>query len=306
MSNRKERGSAPLLATKLYVPSPRPDLVPRKHLLHRLDEALRQGHRLTLVCAPAGYGKTMLVAEWLSGFRLLTQPTGNQQAKAQTVTAWLSLDEEDNDPARFLAYLLAALQAAHIETTQTTQGLSDSAPQPLVGATSRHADPEREQRETEWVKSLVTAIINDIAAGFSAPSSTQISNRQGRFVLVLDDYHRIRSPTVHAALQILLDHQPPSMHLVIITREDPPLMLARRRALGQLTEIRVGDLRFTAEETADFFQHTMGLNLTPKWIAALEARTEGWIAGLQLAAISLKGRRGRFRSNLHRESSLCD
>jgi len=208
----------------------------------------------------------------------------------KTATAWLSLDEEDNDPVRFFAYLFAVMQTAHIEIGQAAQELLDSAPRSPVEPTPLDAGPAYEQRETEWVKSLATALINDIVAKLSIPSPDQGSSRRAHFVLVLDDYHRIRSPTLHTALQMLLDRQPPSMHLVIITREDPPLMLARQRALGRLTEIRVGDLRFTAEEAAEFFRRTMGLNLTAEAIADLEARTEGWIAGLQLAAISLKGR----------------
>jgi LuxR family maltose regulon positive regulatory protein len=235
--------SASLLTTKLYVPPLRPSFVSRSRLVEWLDEGLRRGHRLTFVSAPAGYGKTTLVAEWLRGLR---RPV-----------AWLSLDESDSDPIRFLAYLVAALQQVDDAIGQGIQGALQSPQLPPV-------------------ESLVTALINDIAAQPVA------------FVLVLDDYYLIGDLAVHEAVGFLLEHQPLQMHLVVVTREDPPLPLPRLRAQGQMTELRTSDLRFTAAEAAAFLNRAMGLNLAPEEVSALEAKTEGWIAGLQLAAVSLQ------------------
>ncbi len=173
--------------------------------------------------------------------------------------AWLSLDEGDNDLTRFLTYLVAALQtiAAHIGEA-TLAALQSPQPPPA--------------------ETLLTALINEIA---TIPES---------FVLVLDDYHVIDAKPIEEALSFLLEHLPPQMHLVIATREDPPLPLARLRARGQLTELRAAELRFTSGEAAEFLNRTMGLGLSADDVTALEARTEGWIAGLQLAALSLQGR----------------
>src|SRR5215469_14747743 len=234
---------APLLATKLYQPRPRAQLVPRVQLVERLQQGLSGA--LTLASAPAGFGKTTLISQWLAG---CARPV-----------AWLSLDERDNDPARFLTYLVAALQ-----TISATIGagilrvLQASQPPPF--------------------EALLTTLLNDLT---TLPDP---------FVLVLDDYHLIDARPVDHALTFLLDHLPPQMHLVIATREDPSLPLARLRASGQLTELRAADLRFTPAEAADFLTQAMGLSLSADDVAALEARTEGWIAGLQLAAISLQGR----------------
>lgn len=233
-----------LLATKLYIPPVRKNLVPRPRLVRLLDEAHQQDKKLILVSASAGYGKTTLVADWL----------GSVEIK----TAWLSLDPSENDPARFLAYLIAALQQIDKNIGGKTLGMLQS-PQPLP--------PEI----------VLTALINEIAA--VAPP----------FMLVFDDYHVIESMPVHQQLTFLVEHQPPQMHLVIVTREDPPLPLARLRARGQLTEIRQEELRFSLAECADFLQRGMGLNLSAEDITALERRTEGWIVGLQLAALSLQG-----------------
>ncbi len=233
-----------LLATKLYIPPARKNLVPRPRLVQRLDEASQQGQKLLLVSASAGYGKTTLVTEWLRGIH--------------TKTTWLSLDRTDNDPARFLAYLIAALQQIDEHIGENTQAMLQS-PQPLP--------PEV----------VLTALVNEIA---SAPTS---------FILVLDDYHVIEALPIHQQLDFLVEHQPPRMHLVIITREDPPLPLARLRARGQMVEIRQDDLRFSPEESSDFLRRVMGLNLTGDDITTLERRTEGWIAGLQLAALSMQG-----------------
>jgi LuxR family transcriptional regulator, maltose regulon positive regulatory protein len=234
--------STPILATKLYLPPLRPDVVPRPRLIERLDEGL---HRpLTLVAAPAGFGKSTLVAAWLAG--------------RGRPTAWLSLDEGDNDPVRFLAYLVAALRTIAPQIGTGVSGVLQS-PQPPTDA-------------------ILTTLLNEIAA---LPDD---------FILVLDDYHAIDAKPVDAALAFLLEHLPPRMHLVIATREDPPLPLARLRARGQLTELRAADLRFTPAEAAAFLNSAMGLDLSAGEIAALEERTEGWIAGLQLAALSLRGR----------------
>jgi LuxR family maltose regulon positive regulatory protein len=236
----------PLLQTKLYIPPPRPNLVSRPRLIERLNAGLQR--KLTLVSAPAGFGKTTLLSEWV--------------ADCGRPVAWLSLDEGDNDPVRFFTYLVAALQTLDPSLGQAAQGLLGS-PQP--------PPPE----------ALVATLINDIAA-----TSTPL-------VLVLDDYHTIVELTVHEPLGFLLERQPPQMHVVLMTRQDPLLPLSRLRAQGQMTELRASDLQFTNEEAAAFLNQTMGLNLTPDEVAALEARTEGWIAGLQLAALSLAGQADR-------------
>jgi len=232
----------PILATKLYIPPIRPNVVIRPRLLERLNEGLHRN--LTLISAPAGFGKTTLVSEWVEGI--------------ERPAAWLSLDEGDNDPARFLTYLVAALQ-----TIAATIGKG------VVGVLQSPQPPPTE--------AILTALLNDM---------TTIKDQ---FVLVFDDYHVIDAKAVDHALTFLLDHLPPHMHLVIATREDPPLPLARLRVGGQLTEVRVTDLRFTPSEAAGFLNQGMGLTLSAEDIAALERRTEGWIAGLQLAAISLQG-----------------
>jgi len=236
--------SEPLLLTKLYIPPLRPKVVFRPRLIERLNEGLSASRRLTLISAPAGFGKTTLVSEWIAGCGL--------------PVAWLSLDEGDNTPASFLAYLVAALQtiAANIG-----KGV-------LVVLQSPQPPP---------IESILTVLLNEI---------TTIPNN---FVIVLDDYHVIDSKPVDHVLTFLLEHLPPQIHLVIATREDPPLPLARLRARGQLTELRAADLRFTPAEAAEFLNRVMGLNLSVEGIAALAARTEGWIAGLQLAAISMQG-----------------
>ena len=236
---------APILATKLYIPPSRRRVVVRPRLVERLNEGLAAGNKLTLVSAPAGFGKTTLVGEWVAG--------------CGRPAAWLSLDEGDSDPSRFLTYLIAALQTVAPGIGEGVLTVLQS-PQP--------PPPE----------STLTALLNDVAA---IPSDV---------VLVLDDYHVLDAKPVDDALAFLVEHLPPQVHLVIATREDPALPLARLRARGQLTELRAADLRFTPAEAADFLNQVMGLDLTADDIAALETRTEGWIAGLQLAAISLQGR----------------
>jgi LuxR family transcriptional regulator, maltose regulon positive regulatory protein len=235
--------AAPILATKLYKPPLRALSVRRPHLIARLNEGLRR--KLTLVAAPAGFGKTTLVSEWV--------------ASCARPVAWLSLDEGDNDPARFLSYLVTALRTVAPGIGEgTLRALQSPQPPPL--------------------DTLLTSLLNEIAA---VPES---------FVLVLDDYHVIDAKAVDGALTFLIEHQPPQMHLFIATREDPQLPLARLRARGELTELRVADLRFTPAEAAEFLNGVMGLSLSEDDIGRLEARTEGWIAGLQLAAVSMQGR----------------
>jgi len=238
--------STAILATKLYIPQPRSKIVLRPHLIERLNEGLSLGRKLTLISASAGFGKTTLVSEWI--------------ASCGKPVAWLSLDEGDNDPIRFLTYLVAALQtiAANIG-----EGVLSVLQSPLPPST----------------ESILTALLNEIT---TIPDD---------FLLVLDDYHVIDSKPVDDVLTFLLEHLPPQMHLVIASREDPHLPLARLRARGQLTELRVADLRFTPSEAADFLNQVMGLNLSAEDSAAIETRTEGWIVGLQLAALSMQGQK---------------
>jgi hypothetical protein len=237
---------APILATKLYIPASRRRVVLRPRLVERLDEGLAAGNKLALVSAPAGFGKTTLVGEWVAG--------------CGRPAAWLSLDAGDSDPSRFLTYLVAALQtvAPGIGEGLMTVLQSPQAPPPT--------------------KATLTALLNDIA---TIPNDV---------VIVLDDYHVLDARPVDDALAFLVEHLPPQVHIVMATREDPALPLARLRARGQLTELRAADLRFTPSEAAAFLNQVMGLALTGEQIAALDTRTEGWIAGLQLAAISLQGR----------------
>ncbi|HRQ42552.1 MAG TPA: LuxR C-terminal-related transcriptional regulator [Chloroflexota bacterium] len=247
-----------LLQTKLFKPSLRPALINRTHLINRLNESLGIGTlgfavRLVLVCAPAGFGKTTLVSAWLADLT-----TANPQFSGG-VTAWLSLDESDNDPVRFLTYLIAALQTA-------VPGLGETAVKALQSP--QPAPPE----------TILTLLINEI-------SQIDVS-----IVLVLDDYHVIAAPAIHLALSFLIEHLPPQLHLLITSRIDPALPLSRWRAHSQITEIRANDLRFTSDEVQRFFNQMMGLTLSNEEMAALEQRTEGWIVGLQLAALSLQGR----------------
>jgi ATP/maltotriose-dependent transcriptional regulator MalT len=237
-----------LLITKLYIPALDENLVKRPRLIRRLDYV--SGHRLTLVAAPPGFGKTTLLCEWI-------QSTASNPHPPRF--AWLSLDEDDNDPARFWRYFTAALRDLGAGTGTGVMSL----PRP---------------RRTRRVEALLTPLINDL------------SSLRAHSVLVLDDYHLVETPEIHSGITFLLDHLPPTFHLVILSRMDPPLPLARLRARGQLVELRAPDLRFSPEETAAFLNEQMGLNLTPKQIAALDARAEGWIAGLQLAALSMRGR----------------
>ena len=229
-----------LLATKLYPPGLRPGLVPRPRLMARLDEGLARG--LVLTCAPAGYGKTVLLADWAR--------RGGHPA------AWLSLDAGDNDPALFWRHAVAALDRTRPGTGERVA--------PLLGPPAPSS-----------FQGLVTALINDLAGEEEA-------------LLVLDDYHVIGSEQVHESLAFLLEHRPAGIGVVLASRSDPPLGLARLRARGQLTELREAELRFTPAEAGELLQQVAS-GLPDASVAALAARTEGWAAGLQLAALSLRG-----------------
>ena len=231
-----------LLATKLNIPRAR-DLLGRSRLIERLNQGMAR--ELVLVCTPAGFGKTTLLADWAAGARW---PVG-----------WLSLDPEDNDPMRFWRYVVAALD-------RVVDGLAEQV-LPLLTPPS-----------VMWSQGVVTALANQLQA------------TPDELVLVLDDYHVMESRPVHEGMAFLLDHLPPRLHVVISSRSDPPLPLARLRARGQLAELRATDLRFTPEEVSALLRQVWGLDLTAEAIAALEARTEGWGVGLQLAALSLRER----------------
>jgi LuxR family maltose regulon positive regulatory protein len=237
-----------LLETKLYIPQPRRGLVLRPRLSERLDRGAAS--KLVLVSAPAGFGKTTLLTEWLAA--------GPAGPGGERLAAWLSLDRGDNDPASFWAYVIAALRTVASEVGEGALALLD-APQPAP------------------IEVVLTTLLNDLGAV------------AGEIVLVLDDYHVIEGREVQGGMAFLLDHLPPGLHVVIASRADPVLPLARLRARGELAEIRAAQLRFTAEEAAAYLTG-MGLALTARDVAALEGRTEGWIAALQLAALSMQGR----------------
>ena len=234
-----------VLETKLYFPPIRPILVSRPHLVERLQSGLKGS--LTLLSAPAGYGKTTLLGEWRLG------------PGKDTPIAWLSIDSEDNDLGRFLLYICTSLDTVQPGLMLQVQPLLHSLEVP---------NPE----------AVLTLLVN------------QLSLMNQDFMLVLDDYHLITTPAIHRALSFLIDHMPPQMHMVILTRSDPAFPLSRLRARNQLIEIRAEHLRFSLDETAQFLTSVMGLNLSNQDVAALEALTEGWIASLQLAALSLQGR----------------
>ncbi|HEU0296017.1 MAG TPA: LuxR C-terminal-related transcriptional regulator [Anaerolineales bacterium] len=234
--------SSPILVTKLYIPPHHPKVVARPRLIERLNEGLHR--KLTLISAPAGFGKTTLVSEWIARY-------GGQ-------VAWLSLDEGDSDPTRFLTYFIAALRTV---APNIGEGVLDSL----------------QSSQPPLTETILTALLNEISA---VPTD---------FVLVLDDYHIVDARAVDHALTLLVEHLPTQMHLVITTREDPALPISRLRARAQLTELRAADLRFTPSEAAEFLNQIVGLNLSAEDVAILETRTEGWIAGLQLAALSMQG-----------------
>ncbi|MEM7112127.1 MAG: LuxR C-terminal-related transcriptional regulator [Chloroflexota bacterium] len=232
-----------LLQTKLFIPSSRAALVPRPQLIERLNEG--QTGKLTLVSAPAGYGKTTLICEWI--------------AESKRPFAWLSLDSNDRDPERFFAYLIAAIQTIQDDFGQELLDFLETA-------------------QPSSVEQVATRLINECST-ISEP-----------IVLVLDDYHVLDSKPVDDILVFLLIHLPAHIHLVITTREDPSFSLSRMRVRGELTELRIADLRFSEEEATQFLNQGMDLNLTTSEIGQLELRTEGWAAGLQMAALSMRGR----------------
>ncbi|HET8840969.1 MAG TPA: AAA family ATPase, partial [Ktedonobacteraceae bacterium] len=232
----------PILTTKLYLPRLRPNAVSRPRLIERLNEGLHR--KLTLVSAPAGFGKTTLVSAWAESIK---RPT-----------AWLSLDEGENDPTRFLTYLVAAIQ-----TVVAGAG---------AGVLSALQSPQPSPPEA-----ILTDLLNEL------------TTIRDPFVLVLDDYHVIEAQAVDQILASLVEHLPSHLHLVIATRSDPHLPLARLRARDHVTELRAADLRFTSSEAAAFLGQVMGFTLSAEDNAALERRTEGWIAGLQFAALAMQG-----------------
>jgi len=238
----------PLLRTKLYLPPPRLNLVPRSRLLERLSNALT--HALTLISAPAGFGKTTLLQEWISGYDL--------------TLAWLSIDSGDNDAIRFWLYVLAAIQIIEPEIGKS-----------VVTALQTPQPPP--------INSLLIELINEISDRSKA-HATQC------WLLVLDDYHLITESDVHDSLIFFLDHLPSQMHLIISTRSDPPWPLARLRARRKMIEIRTEDLRFSYQEATTFLNTVMKLGISNKNVIALENRTEGWIVGLQMAALSMQNK----------------
>jgi len=245
-----------LLATKFYIPPVRPELVSRYRLIEQLTTGLH--HKLTLISAPAGFGKTTLIGEW---FKTILN-NGGKTDQAGYKVAWLSLDNGDNDLSRFLNYFVTALSRVDGGETAIGEG----------------AIKVLQSTQSPPVETVLTTLINTLASV------------KGKIIFVLDDYHLIDSQPVHDAVSYFIEKMPSQIHLVIATREDPLLPIPRLRVRDMLTELRASDLRFTSSEVVDFLSRVMGLNLQIADIAALETRTEGWIAGLHLAAVSLQGR----------------
>ena len=241
MTDQIKIGSSPLIETKLYIPKPRAGLVERKHLVEQLNEGLHK--KLTVISAPAGFGKTTFLTQWV--------------AQADVPVAWVSIDANDSDPARFLRYVIAALQS-------------------IAPGAGRHSLPVMLSPDQMPVEVIVTHLIQEMA---------EISNEM---VLALDDFHLIEAGRTHQIFELLTAHLPHNVHLILSARVDPPLPLARLRARNQLNEIRASDLLFTREETSAFFNKLMKLGLSDDDIYRLQSRAEGWVAGLQLAALSLQ------------------
>jgi LuxR family transcriptional regulator, maltose regulon positive regulatory protein len=235
-----------ILSTKLYIPKPHLNLIYRNRLMSELGKGING--KLTLISAPAGFGKSTLLSSWI--------------VASKKQVAWLSLDEDDNNITRFLTYFIAAIN----ETIPSSSKIGKVSIKLLK---STQPPP---------VSVLMTALINDL------------STLSEDIIIVLDDYHLITSPKIDEGLTFLLTHQPSNLHLIIATRLDPQLPTAKLRAKGYLTELRAADLRFTSSEATEFLNKKMGLELTSENLNALEDRTEGWIAGLQLAALSLQGK----------------
>jgi LuxR family maltose regulon positive regulatory protein len=249
LTSSLERFGMPLITSKLSAPQVRAGLVPRPQLLRQVQEATL--NPFTLVCAPAGYGKTALLTNWMAG---LKQGPGLEHP----VIGWLSLDSGDNEPIRFLSYLVAAIEAAGAGISTDTRTMLQSAVAPPL-------------------QTILSVLINDLESS-ATPT-----------FIVLDDYQSITDRSIHESMAFLLDHLPSNVHLVMATRSDPPIPLARLRALRQMVEFRAVDLRFSYSEMESLFNELMGLGLTSKDVARLDERTEGWIAGLQMAALALKG-----------------
>jgi len=240
----------PLIKTKLFIPRMHKDYVPRSLLLEKLAQGSKKP--LILISAPAGYGKTTLLAEWINSLQKV-------DAQKPWAICWLSLDAGDNDPMRFLAYLTAALEKVDLELSAETQEVIRSS-------------------DSIYPNTPLTMLLNDL------------QDQDQSVLLVLDDYQFINNPTIHDGITFLLEHLPDNVHIVIATRSDPPLPLSRLRARGQLSEIRVEDLRFTSADVTIFLNQVFGLGLSQEQVKKLENRTEGWVAGLQLAAVSMQGR----------------
>lgn len=263
-----------LVQTKLFIPPLRPSFVPRPRLIQKLNEGM--DGKLALISAPAGFGKTTLVSEWLAALKgenpdIMPAQAGTRESlRAKQPVAWLSLSEGDSDLPRFLTYVVAAIQTVRPEMGGGMLALLQS-PQPP---------------STDVILTTLLNEITPVPKAFSYPTGT---HSELGFILVLDDYHVLDARSVDDALTFLIEHLPPQVYIVITTREDPPLPLARYRVRGQLTEVRAADLRFTPDEAAAFLNQVMGLTLSADQIAALERRTEGWIAGLQMAALSMQG-----------------
>jgi LuxR family maltose regulon positive regulatory protein len=242
--------STPVLATKLFAPTRRPHLVARPRLLDQLDATLDASHRLMLLSAPAGFGKTTVLGDWLAHLG---------QRHTSVRVAWLSLDEGDNDLARFLTHLTAALNGVGLDVDRAVL-----------------------EPQSTAISDALTVLVNEVTR-----AAEQAPDKQ--WIQVFDDYHAIGASEVHEAMTFLLDHLPTQFHLVVATRSDPPFPLARLRTRGQLAEVRAADLRLTRREAREFLNGVMGLELTTADVDALEERTEGWVAGLQLAGLSLRG-----------------
>jgi LuxR family maltose regulon positive regulatory protein len=245
----------PILTTKLHIPPAHPNRISRSHLIQKLDEDLWQikgerfFRRLTLIAAPAGYGKSTLLYEWVHHL--------------EVPVAWISFEESDNDPVRFFQYLIASLQTI----------------QPGIGETYLSMLKSQQSSITSGVvASVMASLVNEI---FAIPQP---------FLLVFDDYHTLQDPEIHQSVKLLLDHLPENLSLVIATRADPPLSLSRLRARRQMFEVRSSDLRFSENEADTFLRQVMQLDLQNPDVHTLTGYTEGWIAGLQMAALALQGR----------------
>ncbi len=237
---------APLLPTKFYIPSPRVNGIRRPHLVKKIRDGLDQPGGITLLSGPAGFGKTTLLSELVG--------------QLENPPAWLSLEEDDNDPIRFWTYLIKACQSI----------------QGNIGAAALALLRGPQALPLEAIPAL---LVNDL------------SGLEHNLLLILDDFHAIQNESIHSGLTFLLEHSPAHFHLIVSTRMDPPWPLARYRAKNRLVEVRAQELRFTVQEAQDFLIQAMGLELTPADAKSLEEHTEGWAAGLQLAALSMQGRK---------------